>query len=104
MPGGIQPPIQELLRWPAPNHINPTTRSDYVIITACILTPISVTLLCTRLYVRISMQRNAGVDDWFMLAALVSAILTAAETLLSLIVSNDCYERSLPIWYVLREV
>lgn len=97
MPGGIQPPIQELLKWPAPNHVSPTTRSNYVIITACVLAPISVTLLCARLYVRIGMQRNAGLDDWFMLAALVSSIVAAVKSLLTTTAANDSYECSVPI-------
>jgi hypothetical protein len=75
MPGGIQPPFEVILTWPIPNYVNPPTRSPYVLIVACILGPISTILLFARLWVRIRMQRNAGLDDWLMLASLVSVVM-----------------------------
>lgn len=72
MPGGIQPPLEQMLKWPVPNYIDPSTRSKYVLITACVLGPINTALLLARLWVRVRMQRNAGLDDWLMLASLVS--------------------------------
>lgn len=95
MPGGIHPPLEQLLIWPTPNYVDPPTRSPYVLITACILGPISVALLFARLYVRIRMQRNAGLDDWLMLAALVSNRSTVTETLLTIAVPNDSHDCSL---------
>lgn len=72
MPGGINVPLDVLLAWPAPNYNNPVTQSKYVLIFSCIIGPISIALLCARLWVRMQMQHNAGWDDWLMLAAAVS--------------------------------
>jgi hypothetical protein len=72
MPGGIQPPLDVLLNWPIPNYVDPPTKPSYVLIVACVLGPISIALLFARLWVRVRLQRNAGLDDWLMLASLVS--------------------------------
>jgi hypothetical protein len=71
MPGGIQFPLEEFLKWPAGNYDNPITRPKHILILSCVLGPISVAVLFARLWVRMRMQRNAGLDDWLMLAALV---------------------------------
>lgn len=71
MPGGIHPPLKELLSWPVANYKDPVTQPKYVLIFSCIIGPISIALLVARLWVRIHMQRSAGWDDWFMLAAAV---------------------------------
>jgi hypothetical protein len=71
MPGGIQPPVEQWLKWPLPNYENPPERAHHVLICACVLGPISIAILFARLWVRIRLQRNAGLDDWLMLAAFV---------------------------------
>jgi hypothetical protein len=71
MPGGIQVPIEQLLKWPVPNYHDPTTRPPVILVLSCIIGPISIALLCTRLWVRVHVQRSAGLDDWLMLASLV---------------------------------
>jgi hypothetical protein len=71
MPGGIQVPIEQWLKWPVPNYENPHTREQSVLIFSCIIGPISIGLMLARLWVRVRMQRNAGVDDWLMLASFV---------------------------------
>ncbi|KAF2828246.1 hypothetical protein CC86DRAFT_288791 [Ophiobolus disseminans] len=72
MPGGIHPPLRQLLTWPTPNYIDPPTQPKYVLIFACVMGPISIALVFARLWVRVRMQRNAGLDDWLVLASLVS--------------------------------
>ena len=74
MPGGIHPPISQLLQWPTPNYIDPSTRPKYVLAFSCIIGPISIALLIARLWVRLRIQRNAGWDDWLMLASLLPTI------------------------------
>lgn len=72
MPGGIHPPLEVIATWPKPNYESPQTQPKIILIFACILGPLTVTLLLARLWVRIRMQHNAGLDDWLMLAAIVS--------------------------------
>jgi hypothetical protein len=73
MPGGLHPPLEVLLSWPAPNFINPQTKPNTITILACILGPVTVGMLLARLWVRIFHQRKPGWDDWLMLAAIVSS-------------------------------
>lgn len=80
MPGGINVPLDVILAWPIPNYKDPSTQPRYVLAFSCIIGPISIAFLCARLWVRIHMQRNAGWDDWLMLAAAVSASV-ATDTL-----------------------
>jgi hypothetical protein len=71
MPGGIQVPLDQFLKWPTPNYINPETRPDVILYVACIFGPITFVMLMTRLWVRIFHQRTAGWDDWLMVAGTV---------------------------------
>ncbi|KAF2439559.1 hypothetical protein P171DRAFT_325707, partial [Karstenula rhodostoma CBS 690.94] len=73
MPGGI-PPLSVVLSWPTPNYIDPVTRPKVATIVACVFGPLTILLLSARLWVRIWLQRNAGLDDWLMLAASVSIL------------------------------
>jgi hypothetical protein len=75
MPGGIHPPLEVIASWPAPNFHNPDTRPKTILILACVLGPMTVCLVLARLWVRIRMQNKAGMDDWLMIAALVSLSL-----------------------------
>lgn len=43
---------------------------------AAIFTPITIFVVFARLWVRFRLQRNAGVDDWLMIASLVNIILS----------------------------
>lgn len=72
MPGGVPPPIEVILSWPVPNYDDPVTRPKAMPVLAGILGFFTLTLFLARLWVRIKMQRNAGLDDWLMVAAMVS--------------------------------
>ena len=74
MPGGIHPPLEVMARWPTPNYKNPETHPKTVLISACILGPLTIGLLLVRLWVRVKLQHSAGWDDWLMLAAVVSLL------------------------------
>lgn len=75
MPGGIHAPISQWLKWPIANYIDPPTQPKYVLIFSCVIGPISVALLFARLWVRLRIQRNAGWDDWLMLASLFPVLI-----------------------------
>ncbi|KAF2008119.1 hypothetical protein P154DRAFT_419755, partial [Amniculicola lignicola CBS 123094] len=74
MPGGIQPPLEVMLSWPAPNYIDPPTRGRAVLFLACIFGPLSLAMLIARLWVRIKIQHSAGWDDWLMMATMFPLI------------------------------
>ena len=83
MPGGIHPPLDQFSKWPAPNYINPDTRPDTILYVACIVGPITFFMLMTRLWVRVYHQRNAGWDDWLMVAATVRDTACAMNAVLT---------------------
>jgi len=68
----LQPPLDQWAKWPVPNYDNPSTQPKHVLIAACVLAPITVSLVFVRLWVRLR-QKNTGLDDWLMLASLVCA-------------------------------
>ncbi|PVH92815.1 hypothetical protein DM02DRAFT_477774, partial [Periconia macrospinosa] len=69
MPGGIHPPLEVIASWPAPNYHNPARRPRATTYLACVMSPIATFFIFARLWVRFYMQRNAGWDDWLMVAA-----------------------------------
>ncbi|KAH8728095.1 hypothetical protein GQ44DRAFT_609764 [Phaeosphaeriaceae sp. PMI808] len=67
----ISIPPEQWSEWPAPNYDNPATKPRYALVFVCFLGPLSIALTSARLWIRILVQRNAGLDDWLMLASLV---------------------------------
>jgi hypothetical protein len=65
------PPADVLLSWPTPNYENPVTRGPALVITNCIFVAIAVTTVGLRLYTRVVIKRWFGVDDVFIIVALV---------------------------------
>jgi len=71
MPGGLYPPPSVIASWPKPNYVDPPTASPSNTIVLAIFGVISVFVVSTRMIVRFFIQKNAGLDDYLMLAALV---------------------------------
>jgi hypothetical protein len=71
MPGGLIPPLGVIASWPPANLVNPEGRGTVTSIIAGVLSPITFFIVFARLWVRFVLQRNAGWDDWLMVAALV---------------------------------
>jgi hypothetical protein len=94
MPGGIQVPLEQWLVWPVPNYINPHERSHSILICASVLGSFSILILFARLWVRIRLQQNAGLDDWLMLAAFVRKRPSRSVAWLIVIVSNGRHDRN----------
>ncbi|KAF2832732.1 hypothetical protein CC86DRAFT_401479 [Ophiobolus disseminans] len=90
MPGGIHPTLEVFLSWPPPNLVDPETRPNTMTILACVLGPITLALFLARFWVRTLHQRNAGWDDWIMLAAM---ILTMALTVMLPIAGANYFNR-----------
>jgi hypothetical protein len=70
MGGGLHPPLSVIGTW-TPNYVNPVTRDwtfPAIIIFIYLLAFISV---CLRVFARVVYMRNAGIDDVFIVLALV---------------------------------
>ena len=79
MPGGIHPPPAVILSW-TPNYVNPEKRGwafPAAILAVYILTMIAVFF---RLLARFVYLRNAGLDDAFIIVAVVGVPPWVLET------------------------
>lgn len=72
MPGGLYPPESVTASWPTPNYVNPVTESHSNAVILALLGTLSLFVVSARMVIRFFIQRNAGLDDYLMLAALVS--------------------------------
>lgn len=71
MPGGIHPPLSVIATWPTPNYVNPQRRDWGVVIMCAILWGAAMVILMMRLWARLVLQHNAGLDDLFIVLAMV---------------------------------
>jgi len=72
MPGGIHPPLSVIASWPHPNYVDPVTRGNGALVLCTFFGVIVAMAFGARLWARFVILRNAGIDDWLMIAALVS--------------------------------
>lgn len=69
---GLRPPLDVILSWPKPNYVNPETRGNGVLVGTIVLGIITYLVVGGRIWARLFVQRNAGLDDWLVIAAMVS--------------------------------
>jgi hypothetical protein len=67
----LLPPLSVILDWPSSNYNDPVTRSKAVLVTSCVLGAVMIGVVGARMWARFIIQRNAGMDDWIMVAAMV---------------------------------
>lgn len=60
-----------ILTWPTPNYVDPPTRGDALLIVNSILIALVVIVVGLRMYTRLIIKRWFGLDDIFILVALV---------------------------------
>ncbi|KAH7405954.1 hypothetical protein DE146DRAFT_428840 [Phaeosphaeria sp. MPI-PUGE-AT-0046c] len=68
------PPADVLLSWPTPNYDNPVTRGPALVAINYVLVSITVITVGLRLYTRIVIKRWFGIDDIFIILALIFTI------------------------------
>jgi hypothetical protein len=69
------PPADVLIKWPIPNYVNPETRGNALVIVNYIFISIAVITVLLRLYTRTFIKRWFGLDDIFIIVALVRTIV-----------------------------
>ncbi|RMZ69388.1 integral membrane [Pyrenophora seminiperda CCB06] len=77
------PPLDVLLSWPTPNYRNPETRGPALIIVNAIFITLVILTVSARLYTRIVIKRWFGIDDVFILLALLFTIGLTTVVLLA---------------------
>jgi len=74
MPGGIIPPLEVYLSWPSPSQ-NPATRSWLMPAIIIVIYAIALVVVAARLWSRLVLRRNRGLDDLFITLAMVPMTL-----------------------------
>lgn len=64
--GGLHPPPDVILNWPPPNRINPEERGWEGPIALIIILVITVIVFIARIWARLMVSKNAGMDDLVM--------------------------------------
>src|SRR4051812_2921558 len=77
------PPVDVLLSWPTPNYEDPVTRGPALVIVNSIFVALAVSTVAARLYTRIVIKRWFGIDDVFILLALLFTLGLTAVVLLA---------------------
>lgn len=73
MGGGLHPPLSVLGTW-VPNYVNPVTRDWTFPALIIVLYILAFACVALRVFARVVYMRNAGIDDMFMVLALVCCI------------------------------
>lgn len=71
MPGGFHPPLSVILSWPEPNYTDPAARGHQLLAVTVTFGLLAIIFVAARLWSRIKIQKNAGLDDLFISLALV---------------------------------
>ncbi|KAF1816740.1 hypothetical protein P152DRAFT_135994 [Eremomyces bilateralis CBS 781.70] len=82
MPGGVHPPISVAKSWPQPNYINPETRGWGLVILVVVLYFVTFLIFTARLWARLKIAKNAGLDDALISVAMVFVTGLAVGTCL----------------------
>lgn len=92
--GGLHPPADVLLSWPRPNPINPEDRGWASSIVLLVVLGITFFVYIARMWARLSLGKNAGLDDIVMSIAIIPLFgLTISAVLGKLFVV--CYHSKL---------
>jgi hypothetical protein len=88
--GGLHPPSDVLLSWPRPNYINPEDRGWSSSIVLLVMLGITFFVFIARIWARLAIGKNAGLDDILMGVAMlplfgltISAVLGRAVQTIS---------------------
>lgn len=73
------PPLEIILTWPTPDYIDPPTRGDALLIVNSIFITLVIVTVSLRLYTRLAIKRWFGLDDVFILLALVQSLLSTMK-------------------------
>lgn len=69
--GGLHPPLEILLNWPIPNDVDPEQRGWGAPIALIVLLCITILVFVARMWARLKIAKNAGMDDILMGIALL---------------------------------
>ncbi|EAT84731.1 hypothetical protein SNOG_08455 [Parastagonospora nodorum SN15] len=95
------PTIEDIIKWPAPNYVNPETRRPLVFGVEIPLTILTIVFTAGRFYSRTIIVRALGWDDWFMLAA---TIISTATNIMICISTLPAYQTGYHLYDLRPEI
>jgi hypothetical protein len=76
MPGGLRPPFDVVASW-SPNYTNPETSGQGIVILTIILLAVTYVVVIMRLWARLYLSKNRGIDDALIVFNMVCSVLVA---------------------------
>ncbi|PGH02661.1 hypothetical protein GX51_04544 [Blastomyces parvus] len=71
MPGGFHPPPSVIKSWPKPNYVDPEAKGHDLVAIAIALGLLATIAVGARLWVRLKIQKNPGLDDLFLFLSII---------------------------------
>lgn len=75
------PPLSVIVTWPPANYDDPVTRGHALLVLMIFFSVLVVISCAGRFYSRIYIKHWFGWDDGFIIIALVSALITAQDSI-----------------------
>ncbi|KAF2024334.1 hypothetical protein EK21DRAFT_20975, partial [Setomelanomma holmii] len=72
--GGLHPPSEVILSWPRPNHVDPEERGWEAPIALIVVLALTFIVYALRMWARLVVAKNAGMDDLLMSFAMIPLI------------------------------
>lgn len=85
--GGLHPPTDVLLSWPKPNYINPEQRGWTSSIVLLVFLSITCMVFIARIWARLAVGKNSGIDDILMSLAMLPLIGLTVSAILGMFFS-----------------
>ena len=82
--GGLNPPPKVVASWPKPNYIDPITHNWAGSIVVLVALAISIVIFIARIWARLVVSKNAGLDDLIMSFAMIALIGTTIAVVLGM--------------------
>ena len=82
--GGIHVPPEVIASWPTPNHISPEERTWGAPVALSILLVVTLLVYVARMWARLTMTKNAGVDDVLISISMIPLIGLSISTILGM--------------------
>ena len=80
--GGLHPPPEVLLSWPKPNYVDPEERGWGTPIVLMVFLGISFLVFCARMWARLAISKNTGLDDILVSIAILPLFGLTISTVL----------------------
>jgi hypothetical protein len=94
--GGVLAPPEVIKSWPRPNYIDPQTHDWTESIVVIVVFALSIAVYAARIWARLVVAKNAGLDDIIISLAMLPLIGMTIAVVMGMYILNSPFERRLP--------